>query len=70
MSGPPASGLTSTEAPARNEPGVFARRREDAGNRPANAERSEAMALSRALRVVLGVGGGIAAYKACEVLDS
>jgi RND superfamily putative drug exporter len=34
-SGPPASGLTSTEAPARNEPGASARRREDAGLRPA-----------------------------------
>jgi bifunctional hydroxylase/dehydrase len=43
LSGPPASGLTSTEAPASNEPGVSARRREDAGLRPANAERSEAM---------------------------
>jgi arylformamidase len=43
LSGPPASGLTSTEAPARNEPGASARRREDAGLRPANAERSEAI---------------------------
>jgi alkylation response protein AidB-like acyl-CoA dehydrogenase len=43
LSGPPVSGLTSTEAPARNEPGVSARRREDTGDRPANAERSEAM---------------------------
>src|SRR6266498_2695339 len=39
---PPASGLTSTEDPARNEPGVSARRREDAGLRPRTAEQSEA----------------------------
>ncbi|HEX6357836.1 hypothetical protein [Actinophytocola sp.] len=44
LSGPPASGLTSTEIPVRGtSPGISARRREDAGNRPANAERSEAM---------------------------
>ncbi|HEX6355627.1 hypothetical protein [Actinophytocola sp.] len=36
LSGPPTSGLTSTEAPARNEPGASARGREDAGYRPAN----------------------------------
>ncbi|HEX6351920.1 phytoene/squalene synthase family protein [Actinophytocola sp.] len=44
LSGPPASGLTSTEIPVRGtSPGISARRREDAGYRPANAERSEAM---------------------------
>jgi len=45
---PPASGLTSTEAPARGtSPGASARRREDAGLRPRTAERSEAMDTER-----------------------
>ncbi|HEX6354977.1 cation-transporting P-type ATPase [Actinophytocola sp.] len=40
MSGPPPSGLTSTEVPVRGtSPGASARRREDGGSRPANAER-------------------------------
>ena len=53
LSGPPASGLTSTEAPARGtSPGASVRRREDAGYRPANAERSEAMTLFDSAKVV------------------